>query len=117
MSRLKSISTASLNDGQVSKPDPDIVLHGDPEFTTWPFIAETIQSGVWMATPGEHKVSRDGNTLEQFYILEGEIELHEQDIDVVRRYSAGDIVVIEPNFKGVWRTLSTVRKIYFTVKV
>lgn len=117
MSRLKSVSTIDLSNGEVSRPDPAIVLKGDPEFTTWPFVSETIHSGVWMATPGEHKVARDGSTLEQFYILEGEIELHEQGTDVARRYSAGDLVVIEPNFHGVWRTLSTVRKVYFTVNI
>ena len=117
VSRLKAVSTLQLPEGEISRPDEAAVIEGDPVFTTWPCLDGAVHCGLWMATPGEHKVARDDRTLEQFYILEGEIELHEKGHDVPQRYQAGDLVVIEPNFQGIWRTLSTVKKVYFTTAV
>ncbi|MFC4625810.1 cupin domain-containing protein [Daeguia caeni] len=117
MSRLKGISTHELIATNVSRPDPARVLKGNPEFTTAPFYSSHVQSGIWTATPGEHRVSRDEKTHEHFYILEGEIELEEEGSNEVRKFGAGDLVVIEPSFRGIWRTLKPVRKLYFTVHI
>lgn len=117
MSCLKSISTHALGEAMLSKPDNAFAITGDPQFSTWSCFEDKVYSGVWMATPGEHKVERDAHTLEQFYILEGEIELHEDGEIEPQRFVAGDLVVIKPNFRGIWRTLSTVKKVYFTVGV
>lgn len=117
MSNLKSISTRVLGETVSSRPDAAMVLQGDPQFSTWPCFQGPISSGVWMATPGEHKVERDTDTLEHFFILEGDIELHETGQSDPQYFSAGDLVVIKPNFRGIWRTLTTVKKIYFTVNV
>lgn len=115
MSLLKSKSTHQLGEPVVSRPDPVVVLSGDPEFRTWSCLEEKAYAGVWQATPGTHKVARDANTLEQFYILEGEVELHEEGAEKAQKFSAGDLVVIQPNFRGTWRTISTVKKVYFTI--
>lgn len=115
MSHPQSLSIHALPEGLSARPDPERRISGNPEFTSWPLGSRLIDSGVWMATPGEHAMARDDKTLEHFYILEGEIELHDNRRDVTTRYGAGELVVIEPNFQGIWRTLSTVKKIYFTV--
>lgn len=117
MSLLKSISTHSLGEAEISRPESALVIKGEPEFRTWSCFEDKVYTGLWQATPGEHKVVRNAQTLEQFYILEGEIELHEEGYDAPQRFSAGDLVVIQPNFRGIWRTISTVKKVYFTVSV
>lgn len=117
MSLLNSISTLTLGDAVVSRPDPSLVLEGDPVFSTWSCFEDSVYGGVWQATPGLHKVARNSSTLEQFYILEGEIELHEDGADAPQHFRAGDLIVIQPNFRGTWRTITTVKKVYFTVSV
>ena len=117
MSLLNGISTRKLGEAAISRPDAAIVIKGDPEFRTWSCFEDKVYSGVWEATPGEHQVARDSRTLEQFYILEGEIELHEEGSESPQRFVAGDLVVIQPNFRGVWRTISTGKKGYFTVAI
>jgi uncharacterized cupin superfamily protein len=111
------MSTRILGDAVVSRPNPASVLNGEPEFSTWSGYEGNVYAGVWQATPGQHKVVRGPTTIEQFYILEGEIELHEDGADAPQRFSAGDLVVIEPNFRGTWRTITTVKKVYFTVSI
>lgn len=115
MSFLNSKSTHHLGEPAVARPDPALVIDGDPEFRTWSCLEEKAYAGVWQATPGTHKVARDGKTLEQFYILEGEIELHEEGAEHAQKFGVGDLVVIRPNFRGTWRTISTVKKVYFTI--
>ncbi len=117
MNRLKHTAPSTAGPGLASRPDPEAVLEGAPEFTTWPCLDGPVQSGIWAATPGLHRVSRDDSTFEQFYILEGEIELAEDGCDTPRRFGAHDLVVIEPGFRGTWRTITPVRKIYFTARI
>lgn len=117
MKRLKHATPCSSGPGEASQPDPDRVIEGAPQFTTWPSIDGVISSGIWGATPGSHRVDRDGHTVEQFYILEGEIELSEDGAGTPCRFGPGDLVMLEPGFSGTWRTITPVRKLYFTARV
>lgn len=116
MSLLKQFDPRGLGDGINSRPPKEFVLEGDPYFTSWPSLEEPVQIGVWAATPGLHVVERDGTTWEQFYLLEGEIELTEEGRPC-RRFEAGDVVIIEPHFRGTWRTITPVRKLYVSVRL
>lgn len=117
MKNLKHATPATIGPGLSTRPDPGLILEGSPEFTTWPAFEGRIDSGIWAATPGKHRVIRDEVTLEHFYILEGEIELCEDGCDTPRRFGARDLVVIEPGFRGTWQTITPVRKVYFTARI
>ncbi len=116
VSLLKQFSPHSLGEGVRSRPSESIVLEGTPQFTAWPSQDEPVQVGVWAATPGLHRVKRDATTWEQFYLLEGEIEITEEG-HRPRRFTAGDVVIIEPNFRGTWRTIAPVKKLYVSVQL
>ncbi|MEI2805146.1 cupin domain-containing protein [Albidovulum sp.] len=117
MSNLKYARTASLGAGEPGRPEPDLLIEGAPEFMSWPLIEARTMSGVWAASPGHHRVMRGEDLIESFYILEGEIELFEEGQAAPKRFGPGDLVVLEPGFRGSWKTISAMRKVYFTSKV
>lgn len=114
MSLLKSFDLQGLGPGVQSRPAPEVVIDGDPCFTAWPYLDGPVQVGVWSGTPGAHLMARDDKTWEQFHLIEGEIEITE-DGQAPRRYRAGDTVIVEPNFKGTWRTIAPVKKVYVSM--
>lgn len=114
MSQLKSFRHQDLGPGLVSRPAPEIVIEGDPCFTAWRHLEGAVEVGVWAGTPGTHRMARDGRTWEQFQLLEGEIEITEEG-QAPRRFCAGDTVIVEPNFRGTWRTIAPVRKVYVSM--
>lgn len=116
MSKLKSAQTAVLGEGEPGLPLPGRLLEGSPEFRSWPLIEGRIGAGVWLATPGHHRVIREDDLIESFYIVEGAIDLYEDGSDAPQRFGPGDLVVMEPGFSGSWKTISTVKKIYFTAR-
>lgn len=102
-------------DAVADRPGPDRLLEGNPEFRSWSCHQDgPLQAGFWAATPGLHRMDRNGAGVEHFYLLEGEIELTE-DGAAPRRFAAGDLVRIDPDFQGTWRTISPVRKVFFYV--
>ena len=115
MSKLKHLTPGDFEHPLIEHPGPDRLLDGNPEFRSWPCNPDDrVQSGFWAATPGAHRMDRTGSGIEHFYLLEGEIELTE-DGGIPQRFGAGDLVRIEPDFQGTWRTLKTVRKVFFYV--
>lgn len=115
MTRIRKFNTDLVEETAVSRPSADLLVSGDPQFCGWPFLNEGgISSGIWSATPGAHKMSRGEFTKEYFYILEGEVEITESG-ENPKIYKAGDLVVVEPNFRGIWRTLKPIKKHYFSI--
>ncbi|MBB5576108.1 MULTISPECIES: cupin domain-containing protein [Rhizobium] len=116
MSLLKTIDPKPAFEPKHSKAMPERLISGDPAFKTWAQDSARdgmINTGVWEATPGETR-SIKGETFEFCHILQGVIELIEEG-GTPFTYRAGDSFVMKPGFKGVWRTIETVRKIYVTV--
>ena len=116
MSLLITINTNPTSTPKESLPDPDRLVEGDPKFKTWSQDASRdgeVNTGVWQATPGVTR-SIKGKTFEFCHILEGEIELTPEDGEPVI-YRAGDSFVMKPGYKGLWRTIKTVKKIFVTV--
>lgn len=116
MSLLTTLKTSNLGDGEISKARPEILLAGDPTFTTWNQVDSkggTVATGVWQATPGTTK-SIKGERFEFCSILEGVVELTEEGGKTVT-YRAGDSFVMRPGFVGTWKTIETLRKIYVIV--
>lgn len=113
MNRLYSMSLTNLPPGMPGAPAPDKLLEGNPEFLSQPLENPHIEVGIWSATPGHHRVERGGDFTECFYLLEGEVELREDETGLSRTYGPGEMVIIAPHFKGSWKTLSPLRKVYF----
>ncbi|MGB3832093.1 MAG: cupin domain-containing protein [Mesorhizobium sp.] len=116
MSKLKYARTTALGQGEASRPEPDMLIDGDPVFTSWPVFEGGIMSGIWSATRGHHRVVRGQDIIESFYILEGELDLFEDGNPLPKRFGPGDLVILEPGFKGSWKTVADMRKVYFTLQ-
>lgn len=113
---LKTLDYAPTFAPKESKPLPERLIAGDPDFTCWPLDVsrgEMIHTGIWQATPGETR-SIKGGTFEFCYILSGVVEITPDGCEPLI-YRAGDSFVMKPGFTGVWKTIETVRKIYVTV--
>ncbi|MBE9607445.1 cupin domain-containing protein [Acetobacteraceae bacterium H6797] len=117
MSLLQTIDTNPQFEPEHSKCAPEKLISGDPSFKTWALDAsrdDSIHTGIWQATPGENR-SIKGTTFEFCHILEGVVELTEEGKEPVR-YKAGDSFIMKPGYKGVWKTIETVKKIYVIVE-
>ena len=72
-----------------------------------------MRTGIWEATPGE-TLSIKGESFEFCHILDGVIELTEEGQSPVT-YRKGDSFIMKPGYRGAWKTIETVRKIYVIV--
>lgn len=116
MSLLKTIDTHPSLAPRESGPLPERLISGDPTFKTWAqdvARGETINTGVWEATPGETR-SIKSESFEFCHILSGVVEITPDGGEPVV-CTAGDSFVMKPGFVGVWKTIETVRKIYVIV--
>ncbi len=93
-------------------PASDRVIDGAPAMRTWA-LNESADgktfAGVWEATVGAWRVAYD--EWEYCAILSGESELV-RDGHPPQRLRAGDHIVIEPGFEGVWRVIEVTRKTF-----
>lgn len=116
MTLLQTIDPTNLGAGKPGKAAPEKLIAGDPSFMTWALDASRdgqVQTGIWEATPGE-TISIKGELFEFCHILEGVIELTE-DGQAPIIYRKGDSFIMKPGYRGVWKTIETVRKIYVIV--
>ncbi|THF52347.1 cupin domain-containing protein [Allorhizobium terrae] len=102
------LSTVEPEEGA---PAPEKVLDGDPRFLTWNLedAGNGLHAGVWQSTPGTWRVSYD--EWEYFSILEGHSILTEEGGEPVH-LRAGDRMIIQPGFNGIWQVVETTRKDY-----
>jgi uncharacterized cupin superfamily protein len=116
MSLLQTIVPARLGTPVPGKAAPDRLIAGDPGFLTWALDSSRdgeVRTGIWEATPGE-TLSIKGESFEFCHILDGVIELTEEGQSPVT-YRKGDSFIMKPGYRGAWRTIETVRKIYVIV--
>ncbi|MBB3810554.1 cupin domain-containing protein [Pseudochelatococcus contaminans] len=116
MSLLLTINPNPQTEPEASKAAPDRLVAGDPSFLTWALDSSRngeVRTGIWEATPGE-TISIKGETFEFCHILEGVIELTEDGKEPVV-YRKGDSFIMKPGYRGIWKTIETVRKIYVIV--
>lgn len=102
------LSTVEPEEGA---PAPERLLEGDPRFLTWNLedAGNGLYAGVWQSTPGTWRVSYD--EWEYFSILEGHSILTEEGGQPVH-LRAGDRMIIQPGFEGIWQVVETTRKDY-----
>jgi uncharacterized protein len=116
MSLLQTIEQNPSDAPRESRVPAERLLEGNPLLKAWTVdLARDgeIKTGVWQATPGLSK-SIKGDSFEFCYLLEGVIELTPEGGEPVI-YKAGDSFVMKPGYKGLWRTIETVKKIYVIV--
>ncbi len=115
MSLLKNVEITG--EPEPAKAAPDRLIAGDPDFLTWALdesaASGPVRTGIWQATPGETR-SIKGETFEFCHILDGVVELTE-DGQPPRLFRKGDSFVMKPGYRGIWKTIETVRKIYVIV--
>ena len=109
MSLLQRVSRDGATP-EVTRPDPEKVLAGDPVHTTWNLEeADGLYCGLWQSTPGKWQVSYA--EWEYVYIHEGHSVLTDAD-GKATHLRAGDSYIIRPGFRGTWEVLETTLKDY-----
>ena len=97
-------------DPEVTRPDPSLVLAGDPVHTSWSLDERgTLYCGMWQSTPGKWKVSYA--EWEYVYIHSGHSIMTDRDGNVTH-LRAGESHIIKPGFEGSWETVETTLKDY-----
>lgn len=95
---------------EVSRPDPALVIAGDPVHSTWN-LEETdgLYCGIWQSTPGKWRVSY--SEWEYVYIHSGHSILTD-DQGQATHLLTGDSFIIRPGFSGTWEVVETTLKDY-----
>ncbi|MCC6919662.1 MAG: cupin domain-containing protein [Alphaproteobacteria bacterium] len=110
MSLILFPAAPSSEDAESGAPAADRVVEGASAFRTWT-LNESADgktfAGIWEATPGAWRISYD--EWEYCAILSGVSEVTRDGAEPVR-LKAGDHLVIEPGFEGIWRVVETTRK-------
>ncbi|MBR9908780.1 MAG: cupin domain-containing protein [Gammaproteobacteria bacterium] len=117
MSLLKTIAQNPVEAPRESRVAPERLVEGNPLLKAWPAELAAdgrIKTGIFESTPGVNK-SIKGDTFEFCYLLEGVAELTPEGGEPVI-YRAGDSFVMKPGYRGLWRTIETVKKIYVVVE-
>lgn len=110
MSNSAYLAVTASVDPEVSRPDPEKLLSGDPVNTTWNLEErDGLYCGIWQSTPGKWRISYD--EWEYCRILEGLSVISEDGADAVT-VKAGDSFILRPGFRGSWEVLETTRKDY-----
>lgn len=95
---------------ETTRPDPAVVLEGDPVHTTWNLEARgALWCGLWQSTPGTWRV--DYAEWEYVRILEG-VSVVTEDGEAPVTLRAGDSHILRPGFRGTWQVLETTLKDY-----
>lgn len=117
MALIKTIHADPEFTPRESVPMPERLIAGNPIYRTWlqDVARDNIEVGVWEATPGTYK-SIKGEIYEFCHILQGVVQITAEDTGEVVTYKAGDSFVMKPGFKGDWKTIETVRKIFVVVR-
>lgn len=92
--------------------DPARLLDGSPSATTenhYEDAAGRFFCGFWSSEPGEWRVDYGEHELCQ--LIEGEVVLTAED-GSAERFGPGEAFVVPAGFKGTWRSVGRVRKLY-----
>lgn len=109
-------NVTNLPTPEEGQPSPAEKIEGNPDFRTWPqdeSFGGKVHTGIWEATPGLTHCIKD-DVYEYCLILQGVVEITENG-GQTRTYRAGDSFILKPGFRGTWRTVETVRKVYVVV--
>ena len=109
MSLLQRVSRDGITP-DVTRPEPEKVLAGDPVHSTWNLEeADGLYCGLWQSTPGKWQVSYA--EWEYVYIHQGHSILTDAE-GRATHLRVGDSYIIRPGFRGTWEVLETTLKDY-----
>src|SRR5262249_9082042 len=103
---------SGAGEAEEGAPDPSGLVEGDPRFRTWNAYESAdgkTYGGIWEATPGAWRVSYD--EWESCTLLSGHSVVTPEGGRPIE-LRAGDTLILEPGFTGVWRVVETTRKSY-----
>ena len=94
------------------KDKPTTLTPGQQEAakSLWTSPCETLDIGLWEATPGQFTADRSG-AAEFCYFLEGKIVMTHVD-GTKKTLGPGDAIMLPKGWKGTWEILEHTRKIY-----
>lgn len=116
MSLIVPIKMTDLGPGEQGTIASERVVVGQPITESWLQDVDfdgKVDTGLWQVTPSEHISIKDG-VCEFCLILEGVVELT-ADTDESWTFREGDAFVMKDGWRGRWRTVETVRKLYVTI--
>lgn len=76
----------------------------------WASPDGSVSLGIWECTPGRFTADRSAST-EFCHFLSGKVEMTHED-GSVQVFGPGDAITLPQGWKGVWRVVEHVRKIY-----
>jgi len=97
---------------ELGAPSPERVVEQGASFRTWNAYESAdgrTFCGIWEATPGAWRISYD--EWESCTLLSGH-SIVTPDGEAPVHLRAGDTMVLEPGFRGVWKVVETTRKSY-----
>lgn len=111
--RTQSLLERISRDGvapEISRPDPAIVLSGDPVHSTWNLEERgALYCGIWQSTAGKWRVSYA--EWEYVHIHKGHSILTDA-AGLQTHLKSGDSFIIRPGFIGTWEVIETTLKDY-----
>lgn len=118
MPLLLPVDIAPTTPPRETESVPDRLVEGAPRFKTWDTDTAInaagkfgqVRTGVWEATPGT-TISIKGETFEFCHVLSGRCEITEEG-GASHQFGPGDSFVLKPGFRGTWKTLEMMRKIF-----
>lgn len=110
----KSVYYPARGSGAASEgaPPRERVLSGEPRSRTWNAYESAdgkTFGGVWESTPGSWRIAYD--EWESCTLLAGR-SIVTPDNGTPIELGAGDSLILEPGFTGVWTVVETTRKTY-----
>lgn len=102
--------TPSAADPEITRPEPERLIEGDPVHTTWSVEEDRgLYCGIWQSTPGAWRCTYE--EWEYIYVHEGRAVITGDDGERLE-IGPGDSFIMRPGFTGEWRVLETIRKDY-----
>lgn len=112
MTLIEKVESSAV-EPEITRPDPALVLSGDPVHSTWNVETRgTLYCGVWSSTPGKWKIRYA--EWEYVYIHGGHSILTDAG-GVATHLMMGDSFIIRPGFEGTWEVVETTTKDYVIV--
>jgi len=102
-----------LGEAPEYRPPAERVIEGDIRCRNWDVDSAKdglVRAGVWESSPGTNR-SLKGETWEYCSILAGVAEITEDGHPPII-VKAGDHFIMKPGYKGTWRTIEAIRKIW-----
>jgi hypothetical protein len=110
------LTTHLRADADFYMPSPERILSGHPRQCVGIVLPDTgngIVGGIWECEVGAYRINYGANEQEFCHILSGVVRLHDDDGHVAQ-FSAGDAFVVPGGFKGIWETVTPLRKSFLT---